>query len=654
MQSKLKRKRILCLLLIAVWMNTLIISASAASVTATTILPPGSTSVDLQTAINNTVSGDTVELSGDMDFSGVVTVPSGKEITIRSDSGNHWIMKEPTAGTRHFQIKGSLILQDITLDGGSNAGGVQVDNTGSLTMNGGATIQNCASALGGGIYVYAGGKFTLNGGTVTKNSALGADISTGNGGGIYNYGTIVIHSGTISYNTATNYGGGLMQRSSTSMIINGGHITNNTANYGGGIALGSSAVTINGGNFSNNNAVTGGGIYLVGSAMIFNDGSVSQNKASYYAGGINVYANSAVTFNHGTVSNNQGPNGGGICIGTSSSFTMNGGTITGNTGTSGGGVQVNATSSFTMANGTITDNAATSGGGVYVTNSLFQMNGGIINTNTAGNGGGVYVANGTFNTDGAAISNNSARSNGGGVMISDGAFTLTNAMIDHNTANNNGGGVYLSTEAQLHILESSAILSNTALAGHGGGIYTANVLYTNLHIADGTEFSGNQAKAIYIPPPDARTVYANIGFASTSVMEHPLNDYDINYQTGKLLTYHVTYVANGGAGNYEGPELNPGESDTVLDSTATGISYDGYTFMGWNTQPNGSGDAYAPDDLIVLNDNVTLYAQWTPNSTPIPPWCYIILVCVLLTILAVICLLFWNKKKYCNQKYLFW
>ena len=37
----------------------------------------------------------------------------------------------------------------------------------------------------------------------------------------------------------------------------------------------------------------------------------------------------------------------------------------------------------------------------------------------------------------------------------------------------------------------------------------------------------------------------------------------------------------------------------------------GYNFIGWNTEPDGSGKAYAPDASIVLVDPVTtLYAQW--------------------------------------------
>jgi uncharacterized repeat protein (TIGR02543 family) len=50
--------------------------------------------------------------------------------------------------------------------------------------------------------------------------------------------------------------------------------------------------------------------------------------------------------------------------------------------------------------------------------------------------------------------------------------------------------------------------------------------------------------------------------------------------------------------------------NTGADNTAW-FSRAGYTFAGWNTEPDGSGTAYAPDSNIVLTEPVTtLYAQW--------------------------------------------
>ena len=41
----------------------------------------------------------------------------------------------------------------------------------------------------------------------------------------------------------------------------------------------------------------------------------------------------------------------------------------------------------------------------------------------------------------------------------------------------------------------------------------------------------------------------------------------------------------------------------------------GYTFIGWNTEPDGSGTAFAPNEPIVLTEPVTtLYAQWRKTT----------------------------------------
>ena len=54
--------------------------------------------------------------------------------------------------------------------------------------------------------------------------------------------------------------------------------------------------------------------------------------------------------------------------------------------------------------------------------------------------------------------------------------------------------------------------------------------------------------------------------------------------------------------------------NTWVDGTAW-FSRAGYVFTGWNTKPDGSGTAYAPDAPIVLTDPVTtLYAQWKSTS----------------------------------------
>ncbi len=75
----------------------------------------------------------------------------------------------------------------------------------------------------------------------------------------------------------------------------------------------------------------------------------------------------------------------------------------------------------------------------------------------------------------------------------------------------------------------------------------------------------------------------------------------------------VTYDANGGSGTVtDSNQYAAGESATVL---ANAFARDGYTFAGWNTAADGSGDSYKPGEKVELKDNVTLYAQWTKDAS---------------------------------------
>ena len=87
---------------------------------------------------------------------------------------------------------------------------------------------------------------------------------------------------------------------------------------------------------------------------------------------------------------------------------------------------------------------------------------------------------------------------------------------------------------------------------------------------------------------------------------------------------YLCYDPNGGT-----PEdIYPNDSGFAYKKNATAAVWDntgaddtawftrpGYTFIGWNTEPDGSGTAYAPDSHIVLTAPVTtLYAQWESTS----------------------------------------
>lgn len=80
---------------------------------------------------------------------------------------------------------------------------------------------------------------------------------------------------------------------------------------------------------------------------------------------------------------------------------------------------------------------------------------------------------------------------------------------------------------------------------------------------------------------------------------------------------HIRYNPNPPAGKTTGGQGTPNWDGHTGDAPAigqNGWTIDGYTFAGWNTQPDGSGAKYAPGARWTANGTLTLYAQWTPGQ----------------------------------------
>jgi len=80
--------------------------------------------------------------------------------------------------------------------------------------------------------------------------------------------------------------------------------------------------------------------------------------------------------------------------------------------------------------------------------------------------------------------------------------------------------------------------------------------------------------------------------------------------------YEVLYSANTGSGTPPTDGKNYQSGDKVTVQGEGSLTKTGYTFAGWNTAANGSGDVRAVGSTFVMgNGDVTLYAMWTQNPT---------------------------------------
>ena len=271
-------------------------------------------------------SGAILENNKAAQFGSGILAINGVKITMEDGA----VIRNNT--NRNYELGGGILLGNgstFTMNGGeisgntaNGGGGVAIIGS-TMVMNGGKISNNSTykttgqGSYGAGVYVadYAnasGGdilfkpkpaSFEMNGGKITGNTALDY------GGGVLTFPqqskkiTININNGEISGNKVTNGSGGAVAAffGVTELNITGGTLTKNSAkNYGGGVFLYQATnVTISGGTISENKALRGGG-------------------------GVCLREGSAVKQTGGSIENNVAKVGGGIYSGT---YTMTGGVI---------------------------------------------------------------------------------------------------------------------------------------------------------------------------------------------------------------------------------------------------------------------------------------------------------------------------------------
>jgi uncharacterized repeat protein (TIGR02543 family) len=106
------------------------------------------------------------------------------------------------------------------------------------------------------------------------------------------------------------------------------------------------------------------------------------------------------------------------------------------------------------------------------------------------------------------------------------------------------------------------------------------------------------------------------GYVAGEQFSMPARDVVLYAMWTQKPTYTVAYLSNGGSGRppVDGNAYEEGASVHLAD--AGELRRDSYTFVGWNTAQDGSGDSYASNAVFTMpSEDVTLYARWTQNST---------------------------------------
>jgi len=386
-----------------------------------------------------------------------------------------------------------------------------------------------------------------------------------------------------------------------------------------------------------NNTVNSGGIAVLRSGsdvgailgnLILQPGSViSNNRSASNGGGITSQASfpntGTFTMYGGAVRNNvSGVQGGGIGW-YGNRFYMHGGEFSGNMAllNDGGGVSIGVTTTLaTMTGGSIRNNENISqwGGGLSLFNSApaghpergdhwkeFIFSGGEIRDNTAfALGAGGVLMNG-FTTSPAG--------EGGSI------FTIAGAdpkYITGNTATAGlAGGVAIAGNTFLNVEPGAEniFITNNHAATDGGGIHTwtsqyQNPLdltvgplpYSNITLNENVVFSGNTAGAgAHTPPSNAFALASLTNFASTSIYNHPLNNYDINYRFAVLLV----------------DDVEPSGFEVAITEDTLTITFDREVDISAGTREVTIARHGQPPITIPVPNNLALWAE-SPSSAP--------------------------------------
>ena len=93
----------------------------------------------------------------------------------------------------------------------------------------------------------------------------------------------------------------------------------------------------------------------------------------------------------------------------------------------------------------------------------------------------------------------------------------------------------------------------------------------------------------------------------------------ILYAQWKRVPVKVNYDPNGGQGSHDPTPGDAGEDITIPSDLNDPFTKPGGILIGWNTEPDGSGDSYEPGDSIHMEDeDKTLYAQWKDLPSVLP------------------------------------
>jgi hypothetical protein len=344
------------------------------------------------------------------------------------------------------------------LTGVTITGGLSGDETTGCTGSGGSRTCPAEDGIDGGGIANAG-TLTLTGVVVSGNAASPGVLPTpffcpvincqprsgesagdgGNGGGIYNTGTLILDASTVSGNAAGDGGDATNGVSGTGTDDSAGQEggSGGDGGIGGGIDNASGAtLTVSDSTIAGNSSGAGGNAGSGSAASEANGSGGNAGSAGLGGSGGGIADRGTLTITASTIlSNVAGTGGSGGHGGTGLGAGISGIPGVGGGAGFGGGVFAESPGTTLLTNVTISGNRAPTGG----------VGGAGAGTGSNGVGGGIWHSDSLMQLSFDTVAGNSAAGSGGGVDSSSGSVTEADSIIASNSgspaANCSVGGV---------------------------------------------------------------------------------------------------------------------------------------------------------------------------------------------------------------------
>jgi predicted outer membrane repeat protein len=336
-----------------------------------------------------------------------------------------------------------LNLNTCTFDGNEATTKKDYDSgKGGAVWNEGSVVlfdtkfQDCQAVNGAAIYNEASGSISM--GENNSTTSFYSNKASGDGGAIYNLGTLNIQATTFSTNIASDQAGAIWNIGILS--LKGCDFLLNQGNTAGALYIapnGKGNVSLTGGSFKQNKASTDGGAIYSEFKMSLDAVTFENNKALAGNGGAfyvsttgDVTVTDANSIGNAYKSNTASANGGTFY--TIGKLTLAGANATGNSADKGGFLYIDANGSALInTNTSITENTATTLGGAIYDAGTLSMQGKIsVKNNTAADSqkNNVYLASGKVITVAGAFN-----SSGIGISLEDVTGTFTSGYSTSNS-----------------------------------------------------------------------------------------------------------------------------------------------------------------------------------------------------------------------------